>query len=82
MKAEEPLATYTSSLNSLKHEIIIRVQASDDRERLYECLEMLGSSPAPGVFSEKELDEEIRLSMKSGNACQEEVDKVFQRWAN
>lgn len=82
MKAEEPIAPYTSSLNSLKHEIINRVQASDDTERLYECLKMLGSSPVPGVFSEEELDEEISMSMKSGNASQEEIDMVFQRWAN
>ncbi|GEM_PF-5602130 len=82
MKAEEPIAPYASSLNSLKHEIINRVQASDDKERLYECLKMLGSSPVPCVFSETELDEEISMSMKSGNASQEEIDMVFQRWAN
>ncbi len=36
----------------------------------------------PIAFSEEELDEEISMSMKSGNASQEEIDMVFQRWAN
>lgn len=31
----------------------------------------------PCYFSEGELDEEIRVSMKSGNATQREVDAVF-----
>ncbi len=31
----------------------------------------------PCFFSEEELDEEIRVSMKSGNATQHEVDAVF-----
>lgn len=30
-------------------------------------------------FSEEELDEEIRVSMKSGNATQHEIDAVFCR---
>ena len=33
----------------------------------------------PCFFSEEELDEEIRESMKSGNATQREVDAVFCR---
>ncbi len=33
----------------------------------------------PCFFSEEELDEEIRVSMKSGNATQREVDAVFCR---
>ena len=33
----------------------------------------------PCYFSEGELDEEIRVSMKSGNATQREVDAVFCR---
>ena len=33
----------------------------------------------PCFFSEEELDEEIRVSMKSGNATQCEVDAVFCR---
>lgn len=33
----------------------------------------------PCFFSEEELDEEIRISMKSGNATQSEVDAVFCR---
>ena len=33
----------------------------------------------PCFFSEEELDEEIRESMKSGNAIQREVDAVFCR---
>ena len=33
----------------------------------------------PCFFSKEELDEEIRVSMKSGNATQREVDAVFCR---
>ena len=33
----------------------------------------------PCFFSEEELDEEIRMSMKSGNATQSEIDAVFCR---
>ena len=33
----------------------------------------------PCFFSEEELDEEIRVSMKSGNATQHETDAVFCR---
>ncbi len=33
----------------------------------------------PWFFSEKELDEEIHVSMKSGNASQHEIDAVFWR---
>ena len=33
----------------------------------------------PCFFSEDELDEEIRVSMKSGNASQREVDVVLCR---
>ena len=31
----------------------------------------------PCFFSEEELDEEIRMSMKSGNATQSEIDAAF-----
>ena len=31
----------------------------------------------PCFFSEEELDEEVRMSMKSGNATQSEIDAVF-----
>ena len=34
----------------------------------------------PCSFSEDELDEEIRLSMKSGNATQDDINAVFSRW--
>lgn len=33
----------------------------------------------PCFFSEEELDEEIRVSMKSGNATQHEINAVFCR---
>jgi hypothetical protein len=43
---------------------------------------MKAEEPIAPYFSEEELDEEISMSMKSGNASQEEIDMVFQRWAN
>lgn len=33
----------------------------------------------PCFFSEEELDKEIQLSMRSGNATQKEIDAVFCR---
>ena len=33
----------------------------------------------PCFFSEEELDDKIRMSMKSGNATQREIDAVFCR---
>lgn len=39
----------------------------------------LDESSMPCFFSEEELNKEIRLSMRSGNATQEEVDAVFNR---
>lgn len=39
----------------------------------------LSEASMPCFFSEEELDEEIRVSMKSGNATQCEVDAVFCR---
>ena len=33
----------------------------------------------PCFFSEEELDEEIQVSMRSGNATQKEIDAVFCR---
>jgi len=54
------------------------------KQNLYFCnpkiLHMKAEEPI--AFSEEELDEEISMSMKSGNASQEEIDMVFQRWAN
>ena len=46
---------------------------------LKECCSafQLGTVTMPCYFSEGELDEEIRVSMKSGNATQHEVDAVF-----
>lgn len=40
--------------------------------------DVIGES-MPCFFSEEELDEEIRMSMKSGNATQSEIDAVFCR---
>ena len=40
--------------------------------------DVLGES-MPCFFSEEELDEEVRISMKSGNATQREIDAVFCR---
>ena len=69
----------TGALNTLRRKIISKVEEADCEERLYQCLEALSESPMPCAFSEEELDKEIHISMKSGNAIQTEVDAVFNR---
>ena len=66
-------------LNTLRRKVISKVEEANSEERLYQCLEALSDSPMPCFFSEEELDVEIRCSMKSGNATQEEVNAVFNR---
>ena len=59
---------YMTEANQTKQCTISRVSGKGKQEVAMPC-----------YFSECELDEEIRLSMKSGNATQSEVDAVFCR---
>jgi len=83
MLTEEPFVSYNSrntSIEALRQKVASRVWASNNADRLYQCLETLSEEPMPCFLSEEELDKEVGLSMKSGNATPEEVNQVFGRW--
>ncbi len=61
----------TSEVQELALSIAVRQTTKAAKKRLEPSM--------PCFFSEEELDEEIRESMKSGNATQREVDAVFCR---
>lgn len=54
-----------------------RLKPRINEKRVDSSVQLEASMPC--FFSEEELDEEIRVSMKSGNATQREVDAVFCR---
>jgi hypothetical protein len=81
MKVSEPVATYnTPNLQGLKNRLISSIDAIDDEGKLQECLEVLCRDSMPCVFTEEELDEEIRLSEASGIATDEEVAAMYAKW--
>ena len=79
--AAEPAVAYGSVyVQGLKQRLIETIDQSDDEERLQRCLELFYTESMPCMFSEEELDEEIRLSEKSGEATYEEVESIFKKW--
>lgn len=81
MNASELTAAYQSSyLQGLKNRLIVSIDATNEEEKLEQCLELLYADSMPGIYTEEELDEEIRLSEASGEASEEEVAAMFARW--
>lgn len=81
--AAEPAVAYGSAyVQGLKQRLIATIDQSNDEERLQRCLELFYTETMPCMFSEEELDEEIRLSEKSGEATDEEVESIFRKWQN
>lgn len=81
MKVSEPAIAYnTSGLQILKNKLIRVIDNIDDEEKLQECLDMLNESEMPCIFTEEELDEEIRQSEASGYITQEEVLSRLAEW--
>ena len=79
--AAEPAVAYGSAyVQGLKQRLIATIDQSDDEERLQRCLELFYTETMPCMFSEEELNEEIRLSEKSGEATAEEVESIFKKW--
>lgn len=70
----------TATVTSLQNRIIEKVQEATEIEDLYDCLSILQRSNMPCGIDEDEIDAEIDLAMKSGNASQAEVNRVFSRW--
>lgn len=81
MKASEPTAAYRSSyLQGLKNRLITFIDETNEQEKLEQFLEFVHADSMPCVFTEEELDEEIRRSEASGEASDEEVAAMFARW--
>lgn len=81
--AAEPAVAYGSPyIQSLKQRLKASIDQSNDEESLQQCLEVFYAESMPCMFSEEELDEEIRLSEKSGEATYEEVESIFKKWLN
>lgn len=81
MKVSEPVVSYqTSYLQSLKNRLIVSIDEINDEEKLEQFLEFAHADSMPGIYTEEELDEEIRRSEASGVASEEEVAAMFARW--
>nr|WP_302829014.1 hypothetical protein [uncultured Bacteroides sp.] len=83
MKVSEPAVAYnTPSLQGLKNRLIASIDSTIDEEKLQECLELLHSDEMPGIYSDEEFAQELRLSELSGNATKAEVDAFFAKWGH
>ena len=69
MKVSEPAVAYnTPYLQSLKNRIIASLDTTTDERKLQECLALLHADEMPGIYSDEEFAEELRLSESGGNA--------------
>ena len=74
MKVSEPAVAYnTPYLQSLKNRIIASLDTTTDERKLQECLALLHADEMPGIYSDEEFAEELRLSESGGNATKAEV---------
>ena len=81
MKASEPAIAYnTRTLQNLKSQLVMAIDATKDIRKLQACLDLLQTETMPCVFSEEEFDEEIKASEQSGFATEEEVRTAFAIW--
>lgn len=63
-----------SYLQSLKNRIIASLDTTTDERKLRECLVLLHADEMPGIYSDEEFAEELRLSESGGNATKAEVN--------
>lgn len=83
MKVSEPAVAYnTSYLQGLKNRLIASIDSTTDERKLQECLELLRADEMPGIYSDEEFAEELRLSELSGNATKAEVNAFFAKWGH
>lgn len=81
MKVSEPAVAYnTPYLQSLKNRIIASLDTTTDERKLQECLALLHADEMPGIYSDEEFAEELRLSESGGNATKAEVNAFFAQW--
>lgn len=69
-----------SEVQMLRNRIVDVVKNTDNTDMLMECLEVLHTDTMPCVYTDEELDEELRLSEASGNVSHEEALKYFAKW--
>lgn len=81
MKVSEPAPSYnTPYLQGLKNRLIASIDATNDEQKLQECLDLLHKDTAPCQYTEEELDEIVRTAEKEGFATQKEIDDMFAKW--
>lgn len=81
MKVSEPAVAYnTSRLQGLKNRLIASIDNTTDEDKLQQCLELLYADEMPGVYTDEEFAEELKLSEAGGNATKEEVKAFFKKW--
>lgn len=81
MKVSEPTTAYnTPYLQGLKNRLIATIDATNDEQKLQECLDLLHANEMPCMFTDEEFEEELRLSEASGTATDEEVKAMFAKW--
>lgn len=81
MKVSEPAAAYgLSTLNILKSRLKSTIDAVNDESKLQACFELLYADQMPGIYTDEEFAEELRLSETGGNATEEEINEMYSRW--
>jgi hypothetical protein len=81
MKVEEPAVAYnTSGVQGLKDRIIQSLSVTSDIRKLSDCLDILQSEDMPGIYTDEEFKEELRLSEASGYVTHEEALQRFAKW--
>lgn len=77
----KPVVPYQSSyIQELKNRLIVAIDETNEEEKLEQCLKLLYADSMPGIYTDEEFGEVIRLSEASGNASPEEVEALFVRW--
>lgn len=83
MKVSEPAVAYnTPYLQGLKNRLISSIDSTTDERKLEACLELLHADEMPGIYSDEEFAEELRLSESEGNATKAEVNAFFAKWGH
>lgn len=82
MKVSEPLTTYGShdatNLESMRQSLIASIQSTTDEKKLAECLSVF--HPMPCVFSDDEMQEELRQAEESGVITDAEMQELLAKW--
>ncbi|MDE7073462.1 MAG: hypothetical protein K2O69_00175 [Odoribacter sp.] len=83
MKVSEPAVGYnSSSLQGLRERLIASIGKTTDESKLEQCMEVLHREEMPGIYTDEEFAEELRLSETGGNATEEEVNAFFAKWGH